>query len=186
MKWSAAHLAIFSPHPHRAHCRGSKVWSGVSTWARPRLQTQWCASASRTGRGSDPCWRCRPEPSAGSPASSASWWFTARSKVGSPPLNHEAEWIQRTSHSLCLFCFLSSVGVRSMHSTDIQWSAILSWGYADNILRLKSKQSEPPINFIQCSQLHQVRSSENIKGCCQWTEIYKSTLRINHRMFRCW
>lgn len=52
---------------------------------------------------------------------------------------------------------LLSVGVRSMHSTDIQWSAILSWGYADNILRLKSKQSEPPINFIQCSQLHQVR-----------------------------
>lgn len=49
-----------------------------------------------------------------------------------------------------------SAGVRSMHSTDIQWSAILSWGYADNILRLKSKQSEPPINFIQCSQLHQV------------------------------
>lgn len=45
-----------------------------------------------------------------------------------------------------------------MHSTDIQWSAILSWGYADNILRLKSKQSEPPINFIQCSQLHQVNT----------------------------
>jgi len=47
-------------------------------------------------------------------------------------------------------------GVRSMHSTDIQWSAILSWGYADNILRLKSKQSEPPVNFIQSSQFHQV------------------------------
>ncbi|XP_064816491.1 lysosomal-trafficking regulator-like, partial [Oncorhynchus masou masou] len=45
--------------------------------------------------------------------------------------------------------------VRSMHSTDIQWSAILSWGYADNMLRLKSKQSEPPINFMQCSPLHQ-------------------------------
>lgn len=43
-----------------------------------------------------------------------------------------------------------------MHSTDIQWSAILSWGYADNILRLKSKQSEPPVNFIQSSHLHQV------------------------------
>ena len=43
-----------------------------------------------------------------------------------------------------------------MNSTDIQWSAILSWGYADNILRLKSKQSEPPINFIQSSQQHQV------------------------------
>ena len=54
-----------------------------------------------------------------------------------------------------------------MHSTDIQWSAILSWGYADNILRLKSKQSEPPINFIQCSQLHQVNAtleSGNIHG----------------------
>lgn len=43
-----------------------------------------------------------------------------------------------------------------MNNTDIQWSAILSWGYADNILRLKSKQSEPPINFIQSSQQHQV------------------------------
>lgn len=60
------------------------------------------------------------------------------------------------SHYIFLLC---SAGVRSMHSTDIQWSAILSWGYADNILRLKSKQSEPPINFIQCSQLHQVRIS---------------------------
>lgn len=50
-----------------------------------------------------------------------------------------------------------------MHSTDIQWSAILSWGYSDNILRLKSKQSEPPINFIQCSQLHQVNMSQTSK-----------------------
>lgn len=49
-----------------------------------------------------------------------------------------------------------------MHSTDIQWSAILSWGYADNILRLKSKQSEPPINFIQCSQLHQVSAAARL------------------------
>lgn len=54
-----------------------------------------------------------------------------------------------------------------MHSTDIQWSAILSWGYADNILRLKSKQSEPPINFIQCSQLHQVNMGETRK--ISWT-----------------
>lgn len=45
-----------------------------------------------------------------------------------------------------------------MHSTDIQWSAILSWGYADNILRLKSKQSEPPVNFIQSSQFYQVKT----------------------------
>lgn len=47
-------------------------------------------------------------------------------------------------------------GVRSMNSTDIQWSAILSWGYADNILRLKSKQSEPPVNFIQSSPQYEV------------------------------
>lgn len=47
-----------------------------------------------------------------------------------------------------------------MHSTDIQWSAILSWGYADNILRLKSKQSEPPVNFIQSSQFHQVKKKK--------------------------
>lgn len=44
-----------------------------------------------------------------------------------------------------------------MNSTDIQWSAILSWGYADNVLRLKSKQSEPPVNFIQSSQQYQVK-----------------------------
>uniref|UniRef100_A0A8C2J322 Lysosomal trafficking regulator n=1 Tax=Cyprinus carpio TaxID=7962 RepID=A0A8C2J322_CYPCA len=58
-------------------------------------------------------------------------------------------------------------GVRSMHSTDIQWSAILSWGYTDNMLRLKSKQSEPPINFIQCSPLHQVTSCAWVADSCQ-------------------
>ncbi|MBN3312843.1 LYST regulator, partial [Atractosteus spatula] len=57
--------------------------------------------------------------------------------------------------------------VRSMHSTDIQWSAILSWGYSDNMLRLKSKQSEPPVNFIQCSQLHQVTSCAWVPDSCQ-------------------
>lgn len=53
-----------------------------------------------------------------------------------------------------------------MHSTDIQWSAILSWGYADNILRLKSKQSEPPVNFIQSSQFHQVKISLSSPEYC--------------------
>ncbi|XP_078787658.1 lysosomal-trafficking regulator isoform X5 [Oryzias latipes] len=68
----------------------------------------------------------------------------------------------------CLMMIYSKEqGVRSMHSTDIQWSAILSWGYGDNILRLKSKQSEPPINFIQCSQLHQVSSCAWVPDGCQ-------------------
>ncbi|XP_007551564.1 lysosomal-trafficking regulator isoform X1 [Poecilia formosa] len=72
------------------------------------------------------------------------------------------------SRSFCLMMIYSKEqGVRSMHSTDIQWSAILSWGYADNILRLKSKQSEPPINFIQCSQLHQVTSCAWVPDGCQ-------------------
>jgi len=57
-------------------------------------------------------------------------------------------------------------GVRSMNSTDIQWSAILSWGYADNILRLKSKQSEPPINFIQSSQQYQVTTCAWVPDSC--------------------
>ncbi|XP_075718563.1 lysosomal-trafficking regulator isoform X2 [Rhinoderma darwinii] len=69
------------------------------------------------------------------------------------------------------FCLMMSYskeqGVRSMHSTDIQWSAILSWGYPDNILRLKSKQSEPPVNFIQCSELHQVTSCAWVPDSCQ-------------------
>lgn len=56
-----------------------------------------------------------------------------------------------------------------MNNTDIQWSAILSWGYADNILRLKSKQSEPPINFIQSSQQHQV--SLGIRTVCQLSSV---------------
>nr|XP_057914289.1 lysosomal-trafficking regulator isoform X7 [Doryrhamphus excisus] len=72
------------------------------------------------------------------------------------------------SRKFCLMMIYSKEqGVRSMHSTDIQWSAILSWGYADNILRLKSKQSEPPINFIQCSPLHQVTSCAWVPDGCQ-------------------
>uniref|UniRef100_A0AAY5EIP1 Lysosomal trafficking regulator n=1 Tax=Electrophorus electricus TaxID=8005 RepID=A0AAY5EIP1_ELEEL len=72
------------------------------------------------------------------------------------------------SRKFCLMMIYSKEqGVRSMHSTDIQWSAILSWGYADNMLRLKSKQSEPPINFIQCSPLHQVTSCAWVPDGCQ-------------------
>ncbi|XP_053317240.1 lysosomal-trafficking regulator [Spea bombifrons] len=72
------------------------------------------------------------------------------------------------SWKFCLMMIYSKEqGVRSMHSTDIQWSAILSWGYSDNILRLKSKQSEPPVNFIQCSELHQVTSCAWVPDSCQ-------------------
>ncbi|KAJ8285031.1 hypothetical protein COCON_G00038810 [Conger conger] len=72
------------------------------------------------------------------------------------------------SRNFCLMMIYSKEqGVRSMHSTDIQWSAILSWGYADNMLRLKSKQSEPPISFIQSSQLHQVSSCAWVPDSCQ-------------------
>ncbi|XP_061847014.1 lysosomal-trafficking regulator isoform X2 [Colius striatus] len=72
------------------------------------------------------------------------------------------------SHKFCLLMIYSKEqGVRSMHSTDIQWSAILSWGYADNILRLKSKQNEPPVNFIQSSQFHQVTSCAWVPDSCQ-------------------
>ncbi|KAG8444521.1 hypothetical protein GDO86_009617 [Hymenochirus boettgeri] len=72
------------------------------------------------------------------------------------------------SQKFCLMMIYSKEqGVRSMHSTDIQWSAILSWGYSDNILRLKSKQSEPPVNFIQCSELHQVTSCAWVSDSCQ-------------------
>ncbi|KAM8954167.1 lysosomal-trafficking regulator isoform 2-T2 [Pelodytes ibericus] len=72
------------------------------------------------------------------------------------------------SWKFCLMMIYSKEqGVRSMHSTDIQWSAILSWGYADYILRLKSKQSEPPVNFIQCSEFHQVTSCAWVPDSCQ-------------------
>ncbi|XP_006895440.1 PREDICTED: lysosomal-trafficking regulator [Elephantulus edwardii] len=72
------------------------------------------------------------------------------------------------SKNFCLLMTYSKEqGVRSMNSTDIQWSAILSWGYADNILRLKSKQSEPPINFIQSSHQHQVTSCAWVPDSCQ-------------------
>ncbi|CAK6442252.1 unnamed protein product [Pipistrellus nathusii] len=72
------------------------------------------------------------------------------------------------SRNFCLLMTYSKEqGVRSMNSTDIQWSAILSWGYADNILRLKSKQSEPPVNFIQSSPQHQVTSCAWVSDSCQ-------------------
>ncbi|XP_046885311.1 lysosomal-trafficking regulator isoform X3 [Hypomesus transpacificus] len=72
------------------------------------------------------------------------------------------------ARKFCLMMIYSKEqGVRSMHSTDIQWSAILSWGYADNMLRLKSKQSEPPLSFIQSSPLHQVTSCAWVPDGCQ-------------------
>ncbi|XP_002760934.3 lysosomal-trafficking regulator [Callithrix jacchus] len=72
------------------------------------------------------------------------------------------------SRNFCLLMTYSKEqGVRSMNSTDIHWSAILSWGYADNILRLKSKQSEPPVNFIQSSQQYQVTSCAWVPDSCQ-------------------
>ncbi|XP_047376057.1 lysosomal-trafficking regulator isoform X2 [Sciurus carolinensis] len=72
------------------------------------------------------------------------------------------------SRNFCLLMTYSKEqGVRSMNSTDIQWSAILSWGYADNVLRLKSKQSEPPVNFIQSSQQYQVTSCAWVPDGCQ-------------------
>uniref|UniRef100_A0A8C9TXB8 Lysosomal trafficking regulator n=1 Tax=Scleropages formosus TaxID=113540 RepID=A0A8C9TXB8_SCLFO len=61
------------------------------------------------------------------------------------------------SRRVCLMMVYSKEqGVRNMHSTDIKWSAIVSWGHTDHTLRLKSKQSEPPVSFIQCSQLYPV------------------------------
>ncbi|KAJ8248339.1 hypothetical protein GJAV_G00240950 [Gymnothorax javanicus] len=72
------------------------------------------------------------------------------------------------SLNFCLMMIYSKEqGVQSMHSTAIQWSAILSWGYADNILRLKSKEGEPPVNFIQSSHLHQVTSCAWVPDSCQ-------------------
>uniref|UniRef100_A0A3Q2KXJ6 Lysosomal-trafficking regulator n=1 Tax=Equus caballus TaxID=9796 RepID=A0A3Q2KXJ6_HORSE len=72
------------------------------------------------------------------------------------------------SRNFCLLMTYSKEqGVRSMNSTDIQWSAILSWGYADNVLRLKSKQSEPPVNFIQSSPQYQVTSCAWVPDSCQ-------------------
>ncbi|CAN0412720.1 unnamed protein product [Lampetra planeri] len=69
------------------------------------------------------------------------------------------------------FCLMMTYskeqGVRSMHNTDIHWSAILSWGYADNILRLKSKQTEPPVSFIQCDAADQVSSCAWVPDGCQ-------------------
>uniref|UniRef100_UPI00358EB0E6 lysosomal-trafficking regulator-like isoform X2 n=1 Tax=Myxine glutinosa TaxID=7769 RepID=UPI00358EB0E6 len=64
------------------------------------------------------------------------------------------------------FCLLMTYskeqGVRTMHSTDIQWSAILSWGYVDNSLRLKSKQTGPALILVQCDSADEV-------CCCAWT-----------------
>ncbi|XP_023692044.2 lysosomal-trafficking regulator isoform X2 [Paramormyrops kingsleyae] len=72
------------------------------------------------------------------------------------------------SRKFCLMMIYSKEqGVRSMRSTDIRWSAILSWGYADHMLRLKSRQSEPPVSFLQCSPLYQVTSCAWVPDSCQ-------------------
>lgn len=61
----------------------------------------------------------------------------------------------------CTYCCIlidqyccSVVGINSMQVVNIRWSAVLTWGYPDGILRLKHRQKQPSINLIQ-SEAHQ-------------------------------
>jgi hypothetical protein len=40
---------------------------------------------------------------------------------------------------------------------EVSWAAIISWGYADSIIRIKNRKEMPPRNFIHWCLEEQVR-----------------------------
>ncbi|KAI8477728.1 hypothetical protein Bbelb_445390, partial [Branchiostoma belcheri] len=68
--------------------------------------------------------------------------------------------------NFCLLVMYSKEkGVSAMNHTDILWSAILSWGHPDGIMRLKSRQSEPASNFFLCPPNDQVTCCASVTDC---------------------
>ncbi|XP_078592182.1 lysosomal-trafficking regulator-like isoform X1 [Branchiostoma floridae x Branchiostoma japonicum] len=68
--------------------------------------------------------------------------------------------------NFCLLVMYSKEkGVSAMNHTDILWSAILSWGHPDGIMRLKSRQSEPATNFFLCPPNDQVTCCASVTDC---------------------
>ena len=54
-------------------------------------------------------------------------------------------------------CALS--GVTAMRTVDVLWAAIVSWGHADSIIRLKNRKDLPAVNFLHC------RTNEQVQKC---------------------
>uniref|UniRef100_A0ABM0M5Y3 Lysosomal-trafficking regulator-like n=1 Tax=Saccoglossus kowalevskii TaxID=10224 RepID=A0ABM0M5Y3_SACKO len=70
--------------------------------------------------------------------------------------------------NVCLFVvYAKEKGVSSMHTTDVQWSARLSWGHPDGIMRLKHRRNDPTINFIHTNTSDQISCCSSLSDCRQ-------------------
>ena len=49
------------------------------------------------------------------------------------------------------------VGVTAMRTVDVLWAAIVSWGHADSIIRLKNRKDLPAVNFMHWRTHEQVQ-----------------------------
>ncbi|XP_078001240.1 lysosomal-trafficking regulator-like [Glandiceps talaboti] len=71
--------------------------------------------------------------------------------------------------NVCLFVmYAKEKGVSSIHTTDIEWSAILSWGHPDGVMRLKQKRNTDPINFIHTNTTDQISCCNGLSDCRQF------------------
>ena len=57
---------------------------------------------------------------------------------------------------------VSLSGVTAMRTVDVLWAAIVSWGHADSIIRLKNRKDLPAVNFLHCRTNEQVQTV----NCC--------------------
>ncbi|XP_071834039.1 lysosomal-trafficking regulator-like isoform X3 [Apostichopus japonicus] len=70
------------------------------------------------------------------------------------------------SKNQCLLVmFGKERGINSMQVVNIRWSAVLTWGYPDGILRLKHRQKQPSINLIQSEAHQQVVCCASLPDC---------------------
>ena len=51
-------------------------------------------------------------------------------------------------------------GLQGANRRDVTWAAILNWGNAESVIRIRNKKDKPPVNLMQWSKDEQVRSSE--------------------------
>jgi hypothetical protein len=57
------------------------------------------------------------------------------------------------------------LGLLSMHSMDVLWAAIVSWGHPDGVLRVRNKRDLPAVNFLHWKSPDDVTCCASVPDC---------------------
>ena len=74
-------------------------------------------------------------------------------EVGTPP----CKWDDNFA-----FCVTDVITV---YPSEVVWACIVSWGYPDNIVRVKNKKGAPPLNFLHWPANEQVTCCASVPDC---------------------